>query len=78
MDEVIRKERLCYQQFKNKNEGLKSQLSKEKNKISGGVKKPKYCIMIKFGRDHQHKMFSRNNQCQNTVSRWIKTNGDEQ
>lgn len=55
MDDVVRKERLCYQQFKSKGEGSKTWSNKEKAKANMGGRRSKPWCLKNFGRDHQQK-----------------------
>ena len=52
--EVIRKARLCHQQFKIKNEGGKLWKTKDGGR-TGGVKKQKLLYLPNFGREHKKK-----------------------
>ena len=64
MDEAVRKARLCYQQFKEKNEQGKSWVNK--NKFKGRKHKPAY--LKNFGRDHQRKNFNKPRESQTAQS----------
>ena len=55
MDEAVRKDRLCYQYFKGKNEHGKSWVNKREFK----GKKQKLAYLKNFGRDHQWKKFNK-------------------
>jgi len=52
MDEVVRKARLSYQQFRNKSEVSISSQRKDKNKIRINARRQKVSHLNKFGKDH--------------------------
>ena len=64
MDEVVRKSRLCYQQFKGKIEQGKSCINK--GEFKGKKQKPAY--LKKFGRNHQRKKFNNTKESQTAQS----------
>ena len=76
MDEVVRKERLCYEKFKGKNEQAKNLQKEEKGDSSGKRKKPKY--LKKFGRNHQRNKFNKTgeNQTAQSQTRSKQMNGN--
>lgn len=61
MDEDVRKVRLCYQQFKNRSEGLKPWKIKDKTKSVTNIKGQKQPYHKNFGKDHQRKKFGKGN-----------------
>jgi len=52
MDEAVRKARLCYQQFKNRSEGLKPWKIKDLTKSTMSIKIQKTHYLNIFGKDH--------------------------
>lgn len=55
----MRKARLCYQRFKNKDEGFKTWPNKENTKVNMGGRRSILGYLKNFGRDHQHKKFDK-------------------
>jgi len=53
MDETVRKERLCYRQFKNQGEEFKPWKCKDKNKTIMESKRLKIGYLNNSGKDHQ-------------------------
>ena len=52
MDEVVRKARLCYHQFRYRSEGVKSWKNKEITKVGGTIERPKPWYLKNFSKDH--------------------------
>ena len=64
MDEVVRKAKLCYQQFKGNSEQGKSWTNK--GEFKGRKHKPTY--LKNFGRNHQQQKFSKPRESQTAQS----------
>ena len=64
VNDIVRKARLCYQQFKGKSEHGKGQINQ--GEIKGKKQKPAY--LKNFGRDHQRKKFNKSKESQTAQS----------
>lgn len=58
MDVVVRKDRMCYQQFKNRSDDSKPWENKDKNKVVMNMKSQRLSYLKIFGKDHWRKKLS--------------------